>query len=101
MYEKVAVIDQAKKSEEPQKTYFAETVLEFCEILRPEVKLIRRRQSSELLPLSSERGLNKNTCNRKKGKKKKIRLSRSHTAFIFRKNFITFRYTCVDSINIV
>lgn len=45
-----------------------ETTLEFREILRPEVKLIRRRQSSGLLPLSSERGLNKNTCSR--GKKK-------------------------------
>lgn len=63
MYNNVAVIDQAEKCQEPQKTYFAETALEFREILLPEVKLIRRRQSSRLLPLSSERDLNKNTCN--------------------------------------
>jgi len=59
----VAVIDQAEKCQEPQKTYFAETALEFREILLPEVKLIRRRQSSGLLPLSSKRDLNKNACN--------------------------------------
>lgn len=42
---------------------FRKTALEFREILLLEVKLIRRRQSSGLLSLSSERDLNKNTYN--------------------------------------
>lgn len=92
-YNNVAVIDQAEKCLEPQKTYFAETALEFREILRPEVKLIRRRQSSELLPLSTERDLNKNTRSRKKDSY--IWFSAGPRSFVMwkRKLYYTLYYT--------